>query len=111
MSIQLNPTIPELPSLTNVKPTDFVIVESNPNTPQSTTSRSKVSDLVGGAKITFLQAVASSTWVLNHNLGFYPNVILLNSNGTEFIGDIEHIDLNTLRVTFTRPKSGIAVVG
>lgn len=38
----------------------------------------------------FEQAVASDTWVIVHNLGKKPSVILTDSAGTTFEADVEH---------------------
>jgi hypothetical protein len=111
MAFQLNPTIPELPNASVVKPTDLVIVETDPNTSLQQTSKASVSNLVGGTRLVKVQSTPSTTWVINHNLGYYPNIQTLEADGREFIGDVVHIDLNTAQVSFTRAKSGLAVVG
>jgi hypothetical protein len=110
-AFQLNPTITDLPSASAVKPTDLVIVETDPNTSLQQTSKASVSNLVGGTRLVKVQSTPSTTWVINHNLGYYPNIQTLEADGREFIGDVVHIDLNTAQVSFTRPKSGLAVVG
>jgi len=52
------------------------------------------------------QAVASLSWNVNHELGKYPSVQIVNTSGKEIIGDIEFIDENNITVSFD-----IAVAG
>lgn len=54
-------------------------------------------------------AVASNTWVINHNLNKYPAITIMDSAGTVCEGDTQHLTLNQAIVTFTYPFSGRAV--
>jgi hypothetical protein len=45
-------------------------------------------------------------WDIDHNLGFYPSVRVMNALGTEFFGDIIYTNINQLTVTFTEPVYG-----
>ena len=54
------------------------------------------------------QDIASDIWVINHNLGHIPVVILLNSDDIQMFGTIEHTSINQCRVTFTQEVSGRA---
>ena len=56
------------------------------------------------------QGVSTDTWVVAHNLGFKPNVSIFDSAGTNVIGDISHVDYNTLRLTFQFAFGGYAVL-
>lgn len=47
-----------------------------------------------------------TSYTVNHNLGKYPAVTVIDSAGDEVIGDVEYLDLNTLRVVFSAPLSG-----
>lgn len=55
-----------------------------------------------------VQGTASSTWTINHNLGFFPNIEVVDSAGTAVIGNYQFIDLDTLIVTFRDPFAGKA---
>lgn len=60
---------------------------------------------------THTQAVPATTWTIVHNLGFNPaGVAVFDSSDRNVIGDIDHIDLNTLTVTFAAGFSGIAYI-
>ena len=57
---------------------------------------------------THTQGVPSATWTINHNLGFRPIIAVTDSAGSEYVGDVEHTNLNTLVVTFSGAFSGSA---
>lgn len=55
------------------------------------------------------QGAASDSWVVNHNLGFRPNVTLLSVGGAEMIAEVLHMSENQARVYFDQPRAGLAV--
>lgn len=54
------------------------------------------------------QAQPSDSWLIEHNLGKYPSVSIVDTANTEVVGDVEYIDTNSLRVTFANPFAGYA---
>ena len=54
------------------------------------------------------QGVASSTWVIAHNLGFHPNVTVQDSAGNIVEGEIAYTNTNSLTVSFASSFSGKA---
>ena len=54
------------------------------------------------------QSVPDSIWTISHNLGKYPNVVVVDSAGTVVIGDIYYGTLQALTLTFTSGFSGKA---
>ena len=54
------------------------------------------------------QGVASNTWTINHNLGFFPNLTIQDSAGTLYEGEITYTDSGSLTVTFSAAFSGKA---
>jgi hypothetical protein len=48
------------------------------------------------------------SWVITHNLGFYPNVVVTDSAGTVVEGDLTYVSVNELTVTLTHAISGYA---
>jgi len=49
----------------------------------------------------------AQVWTVNHNLGYEPaGVFVTDSGGTEWIGEVEHIDANTLTITFKTAFGG-----
>lgn len=56
----------------------------------------------------YIQNFLSSTFVLvEHNLLKYPAVTVHDSAGDEVVGDVEHLSVNALQITFSAPFSGI----
>ena len=56
------------------------------------------------------QTVSSSTWSITHNLNKYPSVSVVDSSNEEVIGEVQHINPNSLTVKFSAPFSGKAFV-
>jgi hypothetical protein len=54
------------------------------------------------------QLVASTTWVVTHNLGGFPNVTTVDSAGTTMEGEITYNSVSQLTVVFAFPFSGKA---
>lgn len=59
----------------------------------------------GGVPYHYVQADPANDVTIMHNLGAIPNVIVIDSAGTEVEGEIQYIDLNTVRLIFTGPFS------
>lgn len=67
--------------------------------------------VVGGSGATgtnFVQALAASVWVINHNLGYRPAVQTFTTGGLEIGGTVLHLSLNQTTVTFKGPLAGTA---
>ena len=56
----------------------------------------------------FTQAVSNDTWVITHNLGFYPNITVKDSGGSIVEGEISYTNSNSVTVTFSAAFSGTA---
>lgn len=54
------------------------------------------------------QMEALADWSIEHNLGRFPNVTVIDSGDTVVTGDIEYIDANNIIAHFTAPFSGKA---
>ena len=63
---------------------------------------------IGAIAYHFTQNTSSAVWTITHNLNFYPNVTTMDSSGSIVEGEIEHLNRNTLRVTFLAAFSGQA---
>ena len=57
---------------------------------------------------TFVQAGASATWTVQHNLDKFPSVTMTLSTGQKGYGDVVYIDENNLTITFASAESGKA---
>ena len=67
-----------------------------------------VAGAAGAPAYVHVQAVASDTWTINHNLGYRPSVELLSDGGMEFYGDVLHVSANDVICSFLAPVSGLA---
>lgn len=54
------------------------------------------------------QTVASTLWVVAHNLGKFPAVTVVDSGGNVVVGDVSYIDMNTVAIGFTAIFGGKA---
>lgn len=56
----------------------------------------------------YTQAIASSEWIIDHNLEKYPSVTVVDSAGTIIVGEVTYLSLNSLKITFQAPFAGKA---
>ena len=56
------------------------------------------------------QGASSSSWVINHNLHFYPNVTVQDSAGNIVEGEITYTNSDSLTVSFQTAFSGEAYI-
>lgn len=54
------------------------------------------------------QSVADSTWTINHNLGYRPDVALFTVGGVNFSAEVSHPTVNQAVVTLVSPLAGSA---
>ena len=59
---------------------------------------------------THTQAVSSAVWTINHNLGFNPVAVVLDSGGTQCEGSITYPTVNRMVITFTGAFTGVAYI-
>ena len=64
----------------------------------------------GDKNFVFTQAVASNTWVIQHNLNKFPSVTSVNVNNIEMFGEVVFADVNNLTINFTSASSGKAYI-
>lgn len=65
-------------------------------------------DVVALVSYRHTQNAPLTTWTVNHNLNFYPNVTVFNSAGSQVEGNVSHIDETSLTITFSTAVSGKA---
>lgn len=63
---------------------------------------------VGTIAFTYNQSTPAAVWTVTHNLGFYPNVTVVDSSGATVEGDITHVNVTQLTLTFSGGFSGLA---
>ena len=69
-----------------------------------------ISSGVGDKNFVFNQAVASTTWTVQHNLNKFPSCTMVLSTGQQGYGDVTFIDENNLTITFASAESGKAYI-
>jgi hypothetical protein len=62
----------------------------------------------GPVAFTHNQDTIAASWLIEHNLGFFPNVTVIDSSGSTCEGDVAHIDNNTLTIQFSGGFTGTA---
>lgn len=63
---------------------------------------------VGRVSYEHMQGSASNSWAITHNLGFKPNVTVIDSAGNIVEGEITYTNTNSLTVSFQSAFSGNA---
>lgn len=61
-----------------------------------------------GSTFVFKQKTPSDLWTIQHNLNKYPSVTIVDSAGTEVIGEVKYTDVNNLTARFSGGFSGTA---
>lgn len=66
--------------------------------------------VLGGkdAHFVFNQSIPESIWEITHNLGKKPSVTVVDSGDSVVVGEVEYINLNSVRLTFAGAFSGKA---
>jgi hypothetical protein len=65
-------------------------------------------EIAQGAELEFVQAEPATLWVLTHNLGRHPKVILVDGGNDVIEGEVVFINLNTVHAMFKPAVSGKA---
>lgn len=65
----------------------------------------------GGSDANFIhtQAIASISWTINHGLGKYPSVVIIDNFNNAMIADIQYTSINNVTITFAAPSTGKAI--
>lgn len=63
---------------------------------------------VGGGSYLHEQSVASTSWLMNHNLGFKPNVDAFDETGRRIRPAVIHHTVNQTELQFLTPRTGEA---
>jgi hypothetical protein len=74
----------------------------------ATTIQGAIEEVRAKSKYVHTQASPSDSWVITHNLKFFPNVSIVDSANTHVIGEVVYSTQNSLTVGFTSPFSGKA---
>jgi hypothetical protein len=58
----------------------------------------------------YTQTTPATEWNIVHTLAFTPNIIVVDTAGTEVEGDYEYVSPNHIRATFTSSLAGKAIL-
>jgi hypothetical protein len=61
-----------------------------------------------GTTYAFTQTTPSSVWNIQHNLGYYPAITVIDTSGHVVYADIEHLSTANALVNFPSPATGMA---
>lgn len=78
-----------------------------PQGPQGPTGTTTI-EVVGNLAYIWTQNDPLDTWLIQHNLGFFPAVTVVDSGGTTVEGTVRYIDDDAVEVTFTSAFGGNA---
>lgn len=62
----------------------------------------------GGSSYEHTQNSPQATWVIVHNLGRHPSVVVTGFDGEFILTGYKYLDANIVEVNFTYPNSGMA---
>lgn len=79
------------------------VVEAGPQGPRGAPG-------VSGASYVHDQGVPDTNWAIQHNLGRFPSVTVVDSTGSEVEGDTNFIDANAIQITFSAAFAGKAYI-
>lgn len=91
---------------------DFLTQDVNGNVTKRTATDTLVD--IGAAPATHIhnyvheQAIASDTWTVNHGLGKFSSVVVVDSANTVVMGQIDYVDADNVIITFNSAFTGFA---
>ena len=62
----------------------------------------------GDLNFTYTQGVASTTWNIQHNLGKFPSITVIDTANTVVTGEYTYDDINNVTLTFSAAFAGTA---
>lgn len=98
---------PEINQIIIQEEESTVVVQSATSTITTIVAQGPQGPAGSGAYI-HTQSSSSTTWTINHNMGFRPSVELLDSGSQEIDGEISHPTINQTIVRLNPASTGIA---
>jgi len=100
------PTVLNIPIVSEGVEDDIVVLDSSGFARDSGIKLSDIQD----KNFIYQQLSASNLWTVNHNLGKFPSVTVVDSGGTMVIGDIVYVNTNSLTISFSTAFAGVAYI-
>lgn len=76
--------------------------------PTTTFSVKGVTGGGGDANFVYIQSTPEAIWEITHSLGKKPSVTVVDSADNVVMGEIEYVNLNSVKITFAGAFSGKA---
>lgn len=70
--------------------------------------RTELASGIADASYIHYQVATATEWIVNHNLGKFPSVTVIDSGGSVVVGNVIYIDENNLKIQFNYEFSGKA---
>ena len=90
------------------EPVRNITADISSNTEDIKTETRTSSDLGGDKTYTHTQTTPAMKWTVQHNLGKFPSCTITDSAGTVVIGEVKHMDKNTVEIVFSAQFAGKA---
>lgn len=99
----------------NVGLMDIYVSDATGTTVRSVLKQDQVLAMIqakmdAASPITFNQMVPSAEWLITHSFSYRPDVKIIDSAGDQVMGDIEYPSTTQVKVSFSAPFSGSAVL-
>jgi hypothetical protein len=101
--------------MSNSVPNNVNIYQDTPNNvtvdqdaPNIVVVRSNSPSSANTRRYIHAQNTSSDTWIINHTLGGYPSVTVVDSAKTCVIGEVQYDSTTQITVLFSAPFSGYA---
>jgi len=107
-TVTQNLTAPEIKSLYESNDNTNVFTNAEKTNLESLVSESKVTE--APERFLFTATTNQPQWEIHHQLGFYPNVQVYNSDLEEIFADIQHSSTELTLINFTGTTTGYAVL-
>jgi hypothetical protein len=100
-------------TVTGTPETGYVLVATSPTAASWQAPMGGGSDTDTAAEIEpfiYRQDAPATMAVITHNLGYNPSIVVTTMSGDEVMGDIEYLNSNVVRISFSAPFSWIATM-
>lgn len=103
VEVTVTPTTPTSSSPSTVSVYTGTPGPTGPAGPTGSTGATGPAGATGasGGSFTYTPADARTLYEITHNLGYQPNVMVVDSFGTEYFGTVVYTNSNSLTITFT----------
>ncbi len=77
-------------------------------THQSTNNTTNINNTIGSFSFTYSQTSPRMEWIIPHNMKKYPSVTVMDISKTIIVGEVIYLNVNTVKIIFSKPIAGKA---